>query len=110
MANYLEVSSTPSDEFSTLTSYQSATEVPKMWSLQNRTGYQGDKSYISQVNKNIMVNSSATISNYGALAGGTVQSRNANLSRIGNDNGEMAPYITAPSSNYFTYARENDTR
>lgn len=102
MANYLEVSSTPSDEFSTLSGYQTSVEVPRMWAQVNRTGYATDAKYISQVNKNIMINTVANLPNYGSLTGRTTQS-------LPRSNNTDITYQTAPSNDYMTYSTEMNT-
>ncbi len=100
-----------SDEFSTLGGYTNSVETPKIWAMANRTGYKADASYLNQTDKNIMIQSSATLSSYGALAGRKPASMSKAMSMVSNNNRESLPaYQTAPSTNYFTFSTEMDTQ
>jgi len=94
-----DIYSLQNDDFSTLGSLYSATEVPAPYKLSKVTGYKASSSFMNHGNFNLMANSTANLSSYSSLTGRGPMSQNQKLSSTqGYD-------INVPASNnYFSYS------
>lgn len=95
-----DIYSIQNDDFSTLGTLYTATEVPKAYKLSSVTGYKSGASFLNHGNLNLMANSTANLKSYGSLTG-----QNSNVNKLSASQGYE---INMPeSNNYFSYSNLN---
>lgn len=104
MADYSNIES---NEYSEIN--QNGLQVPKVWALQNRSGYRGDAMIVNNTRKtNLMINGASTPKSYATLTGGLKALHPSQSYGSANEQAKKS-FETTMSPDYMSFGSEYDS-